>query len=378
MTNWVKTRGEPAMSAASAGVVLPPKLKSALPPTTACMEGAWFGKGPSHSTLMPSLASSLSNSPRSLATRLRPLRPQVRRTRSVVRPAADRALSSPARAPMPNAAAPRKRRRDDEKSDITQVLIPLNLSSGVGNDTKFGQKIAARDRSRTGSLDSGSPGLMLERDRAVAHHEDTVGERDGLVDVMRHQQHARPVLGDQFTHQIMHADARQRIERREGLVQQQKLWFLHQGPRQRDALSLSAGQIARPVVETIAKSDLGERGGNPRIGVGCSEAQRNVAPKRIPRQQARFLKYHRRPPRRHDASALDRIETGERPQQRGLAAAAFPEQGDEFAAFDPQVEIADDNAVSIGATEIAHHHGKQVGRRGRMRSRNLGNHRDPP
>src|SRR3984957_2316365 len=244
------------MRAPSAAVVLPPKLKSALPPTTACMVGAWFGKVPSHSTLMPSLASRFSNSPRSLATRLRPLRPQVRRTRSVVRPVADRALSSPASAPMPNAAAPRKRRRDaekdDEKSDITQVLIPLNLSSDVGNDAKFGQKIAARDRSRT---DSGSPGLMLERDRAVAHHEDTVGERDGLVDVMRHQQHARPVLGDQFTHQIMHADARQRIERREGLVQQQKLWFLHQGPRQRDALSLSAGQIARPVVETIAKSD---------------------------------------------------------------------------------------------------------------------------
>jgi len=42
----VNTKGEPAMMAASAGVVLPPKLKSALPPVTACRVGAWFGKGP--------------------------------------------------------------------------------------------------------------------------------------------------------------------------------------------------------------------------------------------------------------------------------------------------------------------------------------------
>jgi len=114
------------------------------------------------------------------------------------------------------------------------------------------------------------------------------------------------------------------------------------------------------------------------VRVRCSEPQRDVAPKRVPWQQARFLKYHRRPPRRYDASALDGIETGERPQQRGLAAAAFPEQGDEFAAFDPQIEIADDDAISIGATEIAHHHGRRVDRRRRRWGRNLRNHRDPP
>src|ERR1700759_936230 len=113
------------MVAASAGAVLPPKEKSALPPVTACKVGAWFGKGPSHSTLIPSLASSFSNSPRSLATRLRPLRPQVRRTRSVARPVADRALllkPAAANAPAPRAAAPRKRRRDSGKDDGTSDM----------------------------------------------------------------------------------------------------------------------------------------------------------------------------------------------------------------------------------------------------------------
>src|SRR5580692_11719156 len=112
------------MIAANAGVVLPPNEKSALPPVTACKVGAWLGNGPSHATLMPSLARTFSNSPRSLAMRLRPLRLQVRRTVSVARPVADHAgwlTSSPARAPIPNVAAPRKPRRDGlpkEKSDI--------------------------------------------------------------------------------------------------------------------------------------------------------------------------------------------------------------------------------------------------------------------
>jgi hypothetical protein len=42
--NCENNSGGPAKSAASAGVVLPPKPKSALPPTTAWIVGAWFGK----------------------------------------------------------------------------------------------------------------------------------------------------------------------------------------------------------------------------------------------------------------------------------------------------------------------------------------------
>ena len=93
------------MIAASAGVVLPPKLKSALPPVTACMVGAWLGKGPSHSTLMLSLARVFSNSPRSLAIRFNPPRPQVRRTVSVFRPLGC-ARAGPGRATAKPAIAP--------------------------------------------------------------------------------------------------------------------------------------------------------------------------------------------------------------------------------------------------------------------------------
>src|ERR1700761_4225399 len=200
------------MIAASAGVVLPPKLKSALPPVTACKVGAWFGNGPSHSTLMPSLASSLSNSPRSLAIMLRPLRPQVMRTRSVVQPVAARAgspRSRPPRAPMPAAAVPRKRRRDrwlNEKSDICVILPGIFLRGGLdGEHAKFGKQCSSFNGCGAVRL------AMLEGDGTVAHHQDAVGQRDRLIDIMRDQQDTGPMVGNELADEIVRADTGQGI-----------------------------------------------------------------------------------------------------------------------------------------------------------------------
>src|SRR5438874_8158797 len=210
------------MMAASAGVVLPPKLKSALPPVTACSVGAWFGNGPSHSTLMPSFASSFSNSPRSLAIRLRPLRPQVRRTLSVVRPSADKAFPEtpmPARAPTPAAAVPRKRRRVGcEKSVMAQSLPRSSGSDGRRrNDAEFGEQFCAQYWGGAVTL-----GAMLEGNPAFSHHQDAIGQRDGLVNVVRDQQDTGPVGLDQFTDECVHADAGQRIERGKGFIKQKE------------------------------------------------------------------------------------------------------------------------------------------------------------
>ncbi len=61
----------------------------------------------------------------------------------------------------------------------------------------------------------------------------------------------------------------------------------------------------------------------------------------------------------------DRIESGERAQQRGLAATALAEQGDELAALDAQIEVFDHDTIAVGAAEICHH----PGRRGRGKGR---------
>ncbi len=139
---------------------------------------------------------------------------------------------------------------------------------------------------------------MLEGDRAVAHHQDAIGESDRLVDIVRDEQDARLMIGDEFADELVHADAGQRIERGERLVEQQKLGLLDQRAGKGDALGLSAREIARPVVQSFAESDLGERCSGAFARVRCLQAERHVAPEVVPRQQPMFLKHDRRPPRR--------------------------------------------------------------------------------
>ena len=102
-------------------------------------------------------------------------------------------------------------------------------------------------------------GLERSRDASGAHHENPVGERERFVDVMRHDQHARLMQRDEFLDEAVHPDASERIEGREGLVEQQQRRVVNERARQRHPLRLTARQIARPVVLTSGESDFGKR-----------------------------------------------------------------------------------------------------------------------
>ena len=102
----------------------------------------------------------------------------------------------------------------------------------MGNaNAELCEQIGACDRRSAIALHA-----MLERDVAFAHHQNAIGKRNGFVDVMGDQQNAGPMGGDQLAHQFVHANAGQRIERSERLVEQQHFGFLHQRPRQCPAL----------------------------------------------------------------------------------------------------------------------------------------------
>ena len=88
-----------------------------------------------------------------------------------------------------------------------------------------------------------------------------------------------------------------------------------------------------------------------------------------------FLENDGGTPRRHDASAVDRIKPGQRPQQRGLAASALAEQHDELAALDAQIEVLDDDPLAIGAAQIGYHNGRGGGRQS---GSNVDSHRAAP
>ena len=86
------------------------------------------------------------------------------------------------------------------------------------------------------------------------------------------------MLADQRPDQALHLDAGEGVERREGLVQQQQFWLLHQRTRQGHALGLAAGQIAWPVVQPVTEADLGQCGFGPSATVFFGQAQGDVAP----------------------------------------------------------------------------------------------------
>jgi hypothetical protein len=61
-----------------------------------------------------------------------------------------------------------------------------------------------------------------------------------------------------------------------------------------------------------------------------------------------LLEYHRGAQRAFNLSAIDWIKPRQGPQQRGLAATAFPKQDDEFTPFNPEVQTTDYCPISIG------------------------------
>ena len=72
LMNDVSLRLPPASIAARATVELPPNDRSALLPSTAWIDGAWLGNGPTQVTLMPWAARLLTNTPRFLAVAVTP------------------------------------------------------------------------------------------------------------------------------------------------------------------------------------------------------------------------------------------------------------------------------------------------------------------
>ncbi len=192
---------------------------------------------------------------------------------------------------------------------------------------------------------------MLGGDLPCPHDQDSVGERDRLVDIVGDQQHRRPVPGDQLPDELVHLDPGQCVEGGERLVEQQQFRLADQRPGEGDPLRLPTGEGDRPRLEMATEADLRQRGGGLLLSLAPRQPDRDVAPDPFPRQQPVLLEHHR-PLRRHvDCAGVGLVEAGEGPQQGGLAAAALAQQGDELTGGDVDVEPVDDDLVLIGAAQ---------------------------
>jgi hypothetical protein len=224
--------------------------------------------------------------------------------------------------------------------------------------------------------------FALDAARSARQHDDAVGHRDRLADVVRDQQH-RLALGAQHLHHLVgDGQARLRIQGREGLVQQHDVRLGDQGARQRHPLAHAAGELARIVVEEGAHAALVQQvdGALARLFQVPAlnlRTQHRVVQDRAPLEQVVLLQHvahARRRPR--DGRAVHADPPGRRlqdardqGQQRALAAAGLPDQADELARAQPQVDAVERLRLAgrgeVAQRDVAQLHARRL-RRGKF------------
>ena len=78
-----------------------------------------------------------------------------------------------------------------------------------------------------------------------AHHADAAGEKAGLAQIVRHQQHGRLVRHPEVLQDRPQLLARELVERAEGLVEQQHARLVDQRAAEIGALKHAAGELPR-------------------------------------------------------------------------------------------------------------------------------------
>ena len=174
--------------------------------------------------------------------------------------------------------------------------------------------------------------------RAVAEHDDAVGKRHRLGDVVGDEHGGEAVLPPDALQKLVHLGAGQRVERAEGLVEEQHARPADQRARKRHALALAAGEDGGPIVGAVGEADIGERAP---AAVSRQPVSRAMPTLPITRCQgsSRASWNSSRTDRLQpgDRRAVDqdlararRVETGDQPQDRRLAAAGAADDGEEL------------------------------------------------
>src|SRR5262249_43550793 len=128
---------------------------------------------------------------------------------------------------------------------MTSSRFPLALAGA--------QKLAQDRRLQRGKLDratlAGTDNVDIDivRNATVFKDQHAIGQRDGLGDVVRHQDRGKTLVAPDPLQKLLHGKPRQRVQRPQRLIKGQHAGMRDQRTRQRHALLLSAGQRSRPL-----------------------------------------------------------------------------------------------------------------------------------
>src|SRR6185503_19571149 len=140
--------------------------------------------------------------------------------------------------------------------------------------------------------------------RPLAHDVHRVGEEGRLAQVVRDQHHGEALEHPQVAQDAPQLLARERVERRERLVEQKQFGFVHQRTADRDALLHPARELPGEAVLIAIEAHRAQQ--RPRalgvfglflleagaVGLDDLERQQHVAERGAPGQQGRVLECH--------------------------------------------------------------------------------------
>ena len=194
-------------------------------------------------------------------------------------------------------------------------------------------------------------------DFSEAEDRDAIRHRQRFFLVVRHVDRGDAELLLELADLRPHLHADLGVEIGERLVEQQHLRIQHERTRQRHALLLPARQLAGITIAQPGETHLLQHRSHPPGPVGRGDlaqlqAVRDVLGHRHVRPQRIVLEHHADAAlvRRHvvdhaiaetDLARVRRVETGQEPQQRGLAAARRTEEGEHLALLDRQADVVD-------------------------------------
>jgi hypothetical protein len=205
-------------------------------------------------------------------------------------------------------------------------------------------------------------------DHAVVHHRDAVADGHRLFLVVGHEDRRDAQALVQALQLAAHLHAQLRVEVREGLVEEQHLGFDGERSRQRDALLLASGELARTPLLVARQSHELERGLGtpPHLGAGklaLLEPEGDVAHHAHVRPQRVVLEHHADvalpggnagdvPSADEQLARLVLVEARDEAQQRRLAGARRPEEGEELPGLDGQRDVPQDRGGPVRKVDV--------------------------
>src|SRR5690606_25782269 len=198
---------------------------------------------------------------------------------------------------------------------------------------------------------------------SLAEDDDAVGELEGLVDIVGDEHDGLLMVLADLEQEVLHAQPGERIERGEGLIEEEHIRLCSQATREPHALGHAAGELVRPGIGALAQPDLGEESrdavGLRALALATARTERDVAGNGSPGQQPWLLEDDGTALVRDgnaatadgDLSADGLLQTGDQAQDGGLATAARAENRNELAAIDSKVDVGQYRCLNTVSSE---------------------------